>query len=77
MTTILLLFLVGSILLAAEVVLPGGMAGVLGGVARPPPAHEGRLPRGVLRAEPAAPGGKHPLKLLFDVHERLVDVGGG
>jgi membrane-bound ClpP family serine protease len=32
MTTILLLFIVGSILLAAEVVLPGAIAGILGGI---------------------------------------------
>ncbi len=33
MTTILLLFIVGSLLLAAEVFLPGAIAGILGGVA--------------------------------------------
>jgi membrane-bound ClpP family serine protease len=33
MTAILLLFIVGSLLLAAEVVLPGAIAGVLGGIA--------------------------------------------
>jgi membrane-bound ClpP family serine protease len=33
MTTMLILFLVGSVLLAAEVFLPGGIAGVLGGIA--------------------------------------------
>ncbi len=33
MTAMLILFLVGSVLLAAEVFLPGGIAGVLGGVA--------------------------------------------
>lgn len=33
MTAMLILFLVGSVLLAAEVFLPGGIAGVLGGIA--------------------------------------------
>ena len=33
MTTIVLLFIVGSLLLAAEVVLPGAIAGILGGMA--------------------------------------------